>query len=74
MVKLGNGCINVFIAQKWLISAEGCYWENVDNCWGWILELVIGYHGNVHCWFLVGQSQNVIFWFLGDLNPEAYIV
>ena len=24
MVKMGYGCLNGFIAQKWLISAEGC--------------------------------------------------
>ncbi len=34
MVKFGYGCINGFIAQKWLIAAEGSNWENVDNCLG----------------------------------------
>ncbi len=31
MVKFGYGWKIGFIAQIWLISAEGILWENVDN-------------------------------------------
>ncbi len=34
MVKFGYGCINGFIARKWLIFADGNIMRNGDNCLG----------------------------------------
>ncbi len=64
----GYGYTNGFIAQKQLISAEGCIY--IEKLWtiarAKILDLVIGYYGTFVAGFLLVESQNVNFWFFGS--------
>ncbi len=57
----GYGCINGFIAQKWLISAEGSILRKCRQLLGLILELVIGCYGNICCCFFAGWKSKCDF-------------
>ena len=69
MVKFGYGCINGFIAQKWLISAEGSILKKCRQLLG--LNFRIGDWLLWQCWLLVFCWLKVKMWFFGFLDQNV---